>query len=192
MPGATSLGIPYPFQGETVTAQSWQDMATSVDALFTTLNNLTTPATNRATASVSSVGAVTAIASGSTLVQSFATEDWDTGGYANLGVNADRLTLDTGIFYARFNVLVTPTNSATNITMVRTYLVLDGTTVGAVETDQAETDNGSAGQVATSMMFVPNAGAVLQGVYTFVGVGGTAFSGSATLQVYKIRELINQ
>jgi hypothetical protein len=192
MPGTTSLGIPYPFQNETVDAASWQNMATAVDALFTQLNSLSTLATNRPTASISSTGAVTGIASGSTLVQSFATEDWDTGGYANLGVNADRLTLDTGIFYARFNVLVTPTNSATNITLVRTFLVLDGLTLGAVETDQAETDNGSAGQVATSMMAVYNNGAVLQGVYSFFGTGGTAFSGSATLQVYKIRELLDQ
>lgn len=189
MPGSTSLGIPYPLQGETVDAQSWQDMATSVDSLFTTLNNLSPFATNRPTASISSTGAVTGIASGSTLVQSFATENWDTGGYANLGVNADRLTLDTGIFYMRFNVLVTPTNSATNITLVRTFLVLDGVTIGAVETDQAETDNGSAGQVVTSMYAVTNNGAILQGVYSFFGTGGTAFSGSATMQVYKIREL---
>lgn len=192
MPGATSLGIPYPLQGETVDSTSWQDMATAVDALFTQLDALGTLATHRPTASVSSTGAVTGIASGSSLTQLFGTEDWDTGGYANLGVNNDRLTLDTGIFYVRYNVLVTPTNSATNITLVRSHILLDGLTISAVETDQAETDNGSAGQVATAMMVVFNNGAILQGFYTFIGTGGTAFSGSATLQVYKIRELLDQ
>jgi hypothetical protein len=167
-------------------------MATAVDALFTQLDALGTLATHRPTASVSSTGAVTGIASGSSLTQLFGTEDWDTGGYANLGVNNDRLTLDTGIFYVRYNVLVTPTNSATNITLVRSHILLDGLTISAVETDQAETDNGSAGQVATAMMVVFNNGAILQGFYTFIGTGGTAFSGSATLQVYKIRELLDQ
>lgn len=192
MPGTTSLGIPYPLQGETVNATSWQNMATVVDALFTQLDALRLLGTTRPTASVSSSGSVTAIASGTTTTQLYTIENWDNAGYATLGTNADRLTLDTGVFYGRFNCLVSPTNSAVNITLVRSSMLLNGIVIAGAETDPVESDNDPGGQVVSAIFVVGVAGSILTSQALFVGTGGTAFQASATLQVYKIRELLDQ
>jgi hypothetical protein len=190
MPGATSLGIRYPLEGETVTAQSWQDMADDIDALFTDLDTLRIAGLNRATASVSSSPAgVGGIVSGTTTTMTYTIEDWDTGGYANLGVNNDRLTLPTGLYFMRFSTFLGIPSTINDITLVRYFLNLNGIAIASIETDENSSITNN--NTVTCVYPVMSASSSLTGSCRFNGTG-TATMAGASLQAYKIRELLDQ
>ena len=185
MPGTTSLGIRYPFQSETVTAQSWQNMADDIDGLLTSLQTLQTAALHPETASISSSG-TTNPASGASVQQTFATEDWDVGNLANLGVSNNRLTLSSGLWYARYSSFL---SGYTTITVAHWGLLVGGTTVVA-EQEMDSTTTTSVGGTVSSLVYASAAGTILQGNFIWIGTG-TGALGTATMQVYKLREVAN-
>ena len=105
MPGTTSLGIRYPFQNETVNQASWQNMANDIDGLLTQLGVLRDATVNPATAQIFGSGTSVTLATNVTGNLTFNFENWDTAGYANLGVNNDRFTVQPGVFYVAVNFL---------------------------------------------------------------------------------------
>ena len=80
MGGMTSLGIRYPYVGEVIDADSYQDMADEIDALFTSLDAIRDLAVSHPSARITG-GVATAVATATTTtVTAFTAETWDTGG----------------------------------------------------------------------------------------------------------------
>jgi hypothetical protein len=183
MPGTTSLGIRYPFQNETVDEVSWQNMANDIDALLTSLQTLQTAALHPMTCSLSSSGTV-GVAPGGSVQQTFATEDWDVGGLANLGVSNNRMTLPTGLWYARYSAFA---SGYTTITLAHWGLFVGGATIIAEQEMDATTTTSISGHVS-SLLYISVANTILQGNFIWFGTG-TAQLGTASMQVYKLREV---
>ena len=186
MPGATSLGIHYPLQNETVDAASWQTMANDIDALLTSLDALRDVAVSRPAAKISG-GSTIVAANTDSVMSGFSTESFDTGGYANLGVNNDRLTLPTGIFWC---YTVANMSGATTLAMTRTGLLVGGTTIWAMQ----QQDNYTAGHNPSSirssgLVVITVASTILQARIRWAGTGGPATFLSQELAAYKVRDL---
>jgi len=185
MPGATPLGLRYPLQGETVDATSWQNLAEDIDTLMTQLDGLRDANLRPITASVTGSGGSAVTATGVDGVLTYNLESWDTANLANLGVNNDRLTLSTGIWFARANTSFLSGTGA--ITFTRTGLLLGGVLWQSMEMSTATSVTGN--MVATGCLVVTVAGTILQQRVRWNGAGGPGTWSGGTLQVYKIREL---
>lgn len=188
MPGYTSLGIQYPLQNEVVDATSWQTMADDIDALLTSLDALRDVAVSRPTAAIS--GGSTGLAVNTDGVLSgFTVEDFDTGGYANLGVNNDRLTLPTGVFWCQAKANMT---GATTIAMTRTGLLVGGTTIWAMQQQDTYAAGANPGNIRSSgIVVITSASTTLQARIRWSGTGGPATFLSQELAAYKVRDLGN-
>lgn len=185
MPGTTSLGIRYPYQNEVVTAQSWQDMADDIDALFTSLDALTDLARLKPSASISGGAAATAT-NNNGIPTNYTTVNWDTGGYANLGVNPDRLTVPSGVYWGFCSGFL---SGATTVTAKRVGLLHNSIVWGAQTVDiLTGTGNGTISP-GSGMIICTGVTNVIQVRCIWTGTGGPATTGSVTLSVYKIREL---
>lgn len=187
MPGATPLGIRYPFQGETVTATSWQNTANDIDGLLTQLDVLRDTSVSKLTASISGGTAVTATGVVGT-VATFTTENWDTGGYADLVANNDRLTITPGIYWTQCQANLT---TVTSITSARCGILI-GTTVlwNAVTLDtQPASNSGSCNSTGIVVVSAPTN--IVQIQVRWVGTGGPGNWVSCRLEAYKVRDLAN-
>lgn len=190
MPGMTSLGIRYPFQNETVNATSWQTMATDVDTLLSQLDVLRIKTTNPLMASISGpfITPSTNLATATDGVYNvFSTVNFDTGGFANLGVNADRLTLSTGIYFARASATMT---TYTTVTYMRVGL-LTGSTVWSMQTTATLATNPTLLGSASGLVVVTAPNTALQVRIRWVGTGGPAHFVQGRLDCYKIRDISN-
>ena len=195
MPGTTSLGLRYPLMGETVDATSWQNLANDIDALMTTVQNLRTKAFHTPTASIGNTGSGSLninTASGALADMQFNAVNWDTATLANLGVNNDRVTVPPGIWYVRFTAGLL--QGFTTATFISVY-VRDGagTIWGAQQTGNVT--SGLPGPLTVDTLVLTTAAATaIKGSVIWVGTGGpgqwTASNG-ASLQVYRIRELVD-
>lgn len=185
MPGSTSLGIPYPLQGETVDAASWQDMADTVDGLLTQLDTIRDVAVSKPSVSISGGTVVTATGVNGT-VTGFTTEDWDTGGYADLGVNPDRVTVPAGIYFAVCEGSLT---GFTTLTMMRLSILADGVIWGANNVDTLTGSGVFRFSWGGGTVMVSTASNAIQVRTRWNGTGGPATTQSVTLRVYKIRDL---
>lgn len=184
MPGTTSLGIRYPYQNEVVDAASWQDMAEDIDALMTDLETLKDLARLRPSASITGGAAATAtnnngIPTGYTLV-------WDTGGYSNLGVNPDRLTVPSGVYWGVTSGFL---SGATTVTAKRVGLLHNSIVWGAQTVDILTGTGNGAISPGSGMIVCTGVSNIIQVRCIWTGTGGPATTGSVTLSVYKIREL---
>lgn len=188
MPGTTSLGIRYPFQGETVDQASWQNMAVDIDGLLSQLDVLRSTTTAPATASVFRASNSATLATTVTGNLTFDTENWDTAGYANLGVNNDRFTVQPGVFYVcvAYNI-----NTITTTTGIQTLFLVGGAiwggyTVGNIGGTTTNTN------VSTSGLIVAQAvNTTVQVQVRWNGTGGPAVFDLARFIIIKVRDLVN-
>jgi hypothetical protein len=188
MPGTTSLGIRYPLQNETVTATSWQDLATDVDTLMTQLDALRDKTTNPLSASISGPFSAPATSLATTTdgtYNVFNTVNWDTGGFANLGLNPDRLTLPTGIYFARASVAIT---AYTTLSFMRVG-VLTNTTDWSRQTTSTVSGTPILTASASGLVVVTVPSTALKVHLRWVGTGGPANFIQGRLDAYKIRDI---
>ncbi len=186
MPGATSLGIRYPFQGETVSATSWQNTAEDIDGLLTQLDVLRDLSTSKPSASISGGTVVTASGAVGTLT-TYTDEDWVTAGYADLGVSNDRLTVPAGIYWTQCQTRIT---TVTTVTSARCG-VLVGTTVlwhaTTLDTVNATTPLCN----STGIVIATGVSNILQVQVRWVGTGGPGTWVIGRLEAYKVRDLVD-
>lgn len=187
MPGATSLGIPYPYQYETVDASSWLDLATAVDGLMTSLDAIRALAADRPSAGISG-GAANAVASATTTtVTNFTFENWDTGGYADLGVSPNQLTVPPGLYFVSAAGLF---GSVTTFTMARITILAGGVTWAGSMID-ANVNLGSTLSSTAGVVLATAATTAIQVQVRWQGVGGPPNFDFVQLQAMQIRALAN-
>jgi hypothetical protein len=193
MPGVTPLGLRYPYQGETVDATSWQNLANDIDGLMTTVQGLRDKAFRPPTASIGNSGGnvlPVTTASGATTNMLYNVTNWDTGGLVNLGVNNDRITVGPGLWWVRSTVSLL--DSWTTLTFMR--VVISDTTAtnwAAAQVDTVTTP-AVAGAVTVNAVVVNRAATLgITSLVAWFGTGGPArwAQGTANLQVYRIREI---
>jgi hypothetical protein len=188
MPGSTSLGIHYPLQNETVNATSWQTMATDVDTLLSQLDVLRLKTTNPPTASISGPfsSPFTSLATATDgTYAAFDTVNWDTAGMASLGVNPDRLTLQSGVWFARVTAAI---SNYTTITYMRVGLLCGGT-IWSMQTTSTISNNPTLLASASGIVVVTTPPLPLQMRIRWVGTGGPAHFIQGRMDVYKIRDI---
>jgi len=193
MPGATPLGLRYPYQGETVDATSWQNLATDIDGLMTTTQGLRDKAFRPPTASIGNSGGnvlPVTTASGAVGTMLYNVTNWDNASLTNLAVNNDRITVGPGLWWTRLTVSLL--DSWTTLTYMR--IIISDTT--ANNWAQAQIDTVStpavAGALTVDTVVVNRAASLgITSLVTWVGTGGPArwAQGTANLQVYRIREI---
>lgn len=186
MPGSTSLGIPYPLQGETVTAQSWEDLALAVDGLLTQLDTIRDLADDFETAQISggSVALATAVTG---TVANYNSVSWDTSSWVNLGAFPNQITVPPGLYFcAGYSFL----SGGTTYSMARLQIMVAGTPWGIRTTDGA---GASSIVVASTFAFVMCTAATTAITMSarWVGTGGPATFSTSRLQAVKIRALAN-
>lgn len=185
MPGTTSLGIRYPLQNEIVSASAWQDMSDDIDALLTSLDALRDVAVSRPTARISG-GSTSVAVSTDVFMSTFSSVDWDTGNYADLVADDDRLTLPSGIFwcYTKANL-----SGTTTLQMARTGIVSGGTTVWGMQTQDDYTSTSASSLRSSALVMLTAASTIIQARIRWSGTGGPATCNSQELAVYKVRDL---
>lgn len=188
MPGVTSLGIRYPYQDEVVTATSWQNMAEDIDGLFTDLETLQDLARLRPSASITGGAAATATGNNG-IPTAYSTVVWDTGGYANLGVNPDRLTVPSGVYWGFCSGFL---SGATTVTAKRVSLLHNSRTWSGQTVDILTGTGNGIISPSSGMIICTGVTNTIQVRCIWTGTGGPATTSSVTLTVYKIRELADQ
>lgn len=183
MPGTTSLGLRYPMPWETVTAQSYEDLANDIDNVLDVLDALRTQARVPEMALVTYPGGGTSVAQGVTTLLTYGTEVVDTANLANLGVNNERLTLSAGIWFVNAYAITSggTTTSGTQLqfhlnTALHSFHRIDNSNFPSKEI------NGH------TLMWVPIDGSILQVNAAWFGTGGP-MTWFASLQAWKVREL---
>lgn len=186
MPGATPLGLRYPLQGETVDATSWQNLANDIDGLMTTVDSLRDRSIKPATASIRGSFSGTAVATGvDSVYNNFNAVVWDNSSFANLGVNPDRLTLSTGVYYASAMGEIT---AYTTLTFFRVGLLAGGRIWAMQHVDTLAVATFPQAQ-ASGVVVITTPSTALQMRIRWNGTGGPATVVDGLLSVYKIREL---
>jgi hypothetical protein len=186
MPGATSLGIRYPFQGETVTATSWQNTANDIDGLLTQLDVLRDTSISKLSASIS--GGTVATATGATgVATTFTNENWDTGGYADLVANNDRLTVTPGVYWTQCRAILT---TVTTITSARCGVLVGGAVLwNAITVDTIGGTNVACNSTGIVVVTLP--ATIFQVQVRWVGTGGPGTWTNVRLEAYKVRDFAN-
>lgn len=186
MPGATPLGIRYPFQNETVTATSWQNTAEDIDGLLTQLDVLRDASVSKLSASISG-GAVNTATGATGIATTFTTENWDTGGYADLVANNDRLTVTPGIYWTQCRAAL---STVTTITSARCGVFVGGATLWHATI--VDTVSGTSVVCnSTGIVVVTLPATIFQVQVRWVGTGGPGTWANIRLETYKIRDLAN-
>lgn len=130
MPGSTGLGIPYPLETETVTSASVKDLADSVDALLAAAFTSASLNRSRPAALVQRDTGTQSFTSGVALANvTYTTEAYDNDGMGNLGVNNERLTIQTAGVYALFFAWRVPSTNANQFTSSNSIITVNGTLV---------------------------------------------------------------
>lgn len=193
MPGVTPLGLRYPYQNETVDAQSWQNLATDIDTELTVVQGLRTKAFQVPTASVGNSGSdvlPVTTASGATTFMLYNVVNWDNAGLTNLGVNNDRITVGPGLWWTRFTVNVL--DSWTTLTYMRIGIIDTTAQIWSLGQVDTVTVPAIAGPVTVNTLITNRAASLgIQGLVSWVGTGGPARWAHSTsnLQVYRVRDI---
>jgi hypothetical protein len=133
MPGTTPLySIPYPYETEVVDAASVENVADAVDTLLNAQITAAVAASKFPAALVKRDSGTQSFATGAGLANlTFTTEHYDNNGMGNLGVNNERLTIQTAGVYFVAGAVFTDSSNNENITMAELTLTLNGTMVMA-------------------------------------------------------------
>lgn len=183
MPGTTPLGLRYPYPWETVTADSFQNLAEDIDTVLDGLDVLRLQARVPAQASVLQAGAgnnvTVAVGTGLT----WDTEVYDTAGLVNLGVNNDRFTLSTGLWFC-----TAWANTSGGTTTTGTHLQFN--VAGVLHTFHRIDNSSITGKNISAQALIPitAAGTILQLVATWTGTGGPQVW-TSRMQAWKVRDL---
>lgn len=185
MPGSTSLGIPYPLQGEVIDAASFQAMSTAVDTLLTSLDALRDLALTKPSAGLTGGSIATATGVNGT-VANYTTIQWDTAGYANLGTHPNSFVVPPGIYWASCGGNL---SGATTVATKRLGILFNSIIWGAQATDiTSGTGNGTFS--VSSGVIVCSAPTNTIEVRTFwSGTGGPATTQFVDFRIYQIRAL---
>lgn len=133
MPGTTpTYAIPFPYENETMSAVSVQNLATTVDGLLNTQITAAIAASKYPAALVKRDSGSQSFATGAALANvTFTTEHYDNNGMGNLGTNNERLTVVTaGVYFIAGGVFLDSSNNE-NITMAELTITLNGTMIAA-------------------------------------------------------------
>lgn len=133
MPGTTpTYAIPFPYETETVNATSVKNTADAIDALLNTQITAATAAAKYPAALVKRDTGSQSFATGAAVANlTYTTEHYDNNGLGNLGVNNERLTIQTaGVYFVVGGVFLDSSNNE-NITMAELTMTLNGTMVCA-------------------------------------------------------------
>lgn len=186
MPGATSLGIPYPYQGETVDADSWENLANAVDGLMTSLDAIRTLAADRPTAALSG-GSANAVASATTTtVTAYSNVTWDNAGYADLGAFPNQLTVPPGVYYVAAGGFM---SAVTTIAMARVTILAGGITWGGGMVDTLSGSISTTLSSVAAVVVLTGATNAVQSQVRWQGTGGPPNFTLMRLQVMQIRAL---
>lgn len=185
MPGSTSLGIPYPLQGEVISATQFQNMSTAVDALFTQLDTLRDLAGSKPSAGMTGGSVATATGVNGT-VANYTTIQWDTAGYCNLGTHPNSFVVPPGVYWASCGGNL---SGATTVATKRLMLLFNSIIWGSQATDVTSgTGNGT--MSVSSGVIVATAPTNTIEVRTFwSGTGGPATTQFVDFRIYQIRAL---
>lgn len=186
MPGATSLGIPYPIQPEVVNALSWQNMATAIDTLLTSLDTLRDLAVTRPSARITGATTGAVNSATTTTVTNFTTVEWDTGSYANLGVSPSQLTVPPGLYFATASL--SASGSVTAQAMARLQIITGATVWGGAMVDTTGLTSLSLSS-PTTLIMTTAATTAIQIQVRWQGTGGPPSFTLGTLQVVQVRQL---
>ena len=184
MPDATSLGIPYPLQGETVTAQSWEDLATAVDGLLTQLDTIRDLAAQFETAQISG-GSVVANSASTQTIANYSSVTWDTSSWVNLGAFPNQITVPPGLYFVAGYSFI---SGGTTYNMARLQVMAAGVPWGVRTSDGA----GTSAMVVTSVfgfVMCTAATTAITLAARWQGTGGPATFSTSRLAVVKIRAL---
>ena len=185
MPGSTPLGIPYPYQGETVNATSWQNMATAIDGLMTSLDAIRDGIETIPTARIEG-GSANAVASATTVtVTNYNLVSWDNAGYANLGAFPSQLTVPPGLYY----VTASGTFASTTTTAMARIHIITGATIWAASMIDTSSTTGTTLSTATGLVLATTATTAIQSSVRWQGTGGPPNFTFCALEVMKIRAL---
>jgi hypothetical protein len=126
MAGTTQVqGFPYPFINEAATPVSLQNLADQVDAKLDAKDAARITALTRPSVRVIRSAGSVSVAINTPTTQTYDTEEFDTGGFANLGVNNDRIIIPTtGLYYIYGGALGVSIGTAT---VVEASLARNGT-----------------------------------------------------------------
>lgn len=182
MPGATSLGLPYPLMNEPVNATSWQNLANAIDAQMTSLDAIRDLAKNRPFAVTTHQNTSVAITVFTTLTP-WNAPAFDTGGYVQ--TTPGQFNVPPGIYYVTSNSFVSGTTTLT--ACQTTVATAAGATTWGGQTNEQTT--GSLGAVAVGGAIVVCSAAttaiIVQGRWT--GTGGPATFGPGQITIVQLR-----
>lgn len=184
MPGSTSLGLRYPLPWETVTAQSYQDLAEDIDSVLDTIDLLETKARVPPMAMVTLFGSNVTVPQAVHTVVTFDSEVMDNANLSNLGVNNDRLTLSAGVWFVNAYALATGGTTTTAV-QLQFYVNTVLHSFNRIDDSSFVTKNITAQSVVKASVD----GTILQLYAFWSGTGGPATWVSPMLRVYRIREL---
>lgn len=182
MPVTSNYGLRYPGPYDTVDATSWQNLATDIDTVMSTVEAKRLAAAKPPSARIFN-DSTQLLVQGVPATITFVTEDWDVGGLANLGVNNDRLTLGTGVwlvsagmrFFGMTNVNEVEVNITVNGVNYCQYRI-GGLYAGAIPITQV-----------TGLVVATAPTDYVTMVAAWVGTGGPATALGGWLQALKIR-----
>lgn len=183
MPGSTSLGIPYPYQSETVTAQSWEDLALAVDGLMTQLDTIRDLAAQFETAQISG-GSVVANSASTQTIANYSSVTWDTSGWVDLGAFPNQITVPAGLYFCAGYSFI---SGGTTYAMARLQIMAAGTPWGVRTTDGTGTSSMVVSSVFGFVMCTASTAITMSGRWQ--GTGGPATFSTSRLSVVKIRAL---
>lgn len=186
MPGSTSLGIPYPLQGEVIDATDAQDMATAIDTLLTQLDTLRDLANLHPNAAMSGGSVVTATGVNGT-VTNYSAIDWDTASYCNLGTHPSSFEVPAGVYWAVAGGFIT---GATTVNQKRLGILHNSVIWGAQSTDIVTSGNGTM-CVSSGTVVATGATNTIEVRTFWSGTGGPATTQFVSFRIYQIRTLAN-
>lgn len=182
MPGVTPLGLRYPYEGEPVTATSWQNLAEDIDAMMTNLNTTRNLAMRRTTAHMFTTGGLVT-ATGVDSVMTFNQSLWDSDGIVSF---PSTMNLPPGVWWAR--VTSESVSGFATFTFGRVGVLTPGPTLWAhMQVDTVTTS--LPGPITASGCLVTTAVTPMTMRVRWNGTGGPATWGASSMQVYKVRDL---
>lgn len=177
MPSTPNFAIPYPCSGTTIDCTAFEDFTEAIQDAIDAVSVAEQAALNRPAAKVGDTDAQTftvAVATNMT----FVFEDFDNDAMANLGVNADRLTIQTDGIYV-VSAMAQAAGSVTTLTSQAIAVSQNGT-IRYRKKDSVRDNSPMTIHVVGLMSCV--AGDIIRAVYLWTGTGGPDTLTSSDLQ----------
>lgn len=187
MGGTTSLGIPYPYQGEVVDSVDFANMAVAINSLFVDLDTIASVANTRPSVEVVS-GSRAGLTTGVNQVLQTFTMVWDTGNFWD-PLNTDRIILrNPGLYYVFIGGSFQ--TGATTTTARRIAILANAGTEWQSRKIDTMASSGNGNDSAVSGMVMSTvADTTIQFRVQWTGTGGPVSFTGGNIKAYLIREL---